>query len=139
MFLELMSATTENQNYFSSPAPPPPPPSKQTPSAMSQPTLQLQPLVRRGGRGPSCPRVNYCIDQTRPPPALFLGVDLVPEVEPSQVESGMYDDDTASEGRQGKFLLYWLTTTTTSTTTEFTKTTTVYSVICTPSGASECG
>merc|ERR1719510_2615733 len=54
---ELMSATTENQNYFSSLAPPSPPPSKQTPSAMSQPTLQLQPLVRRGGRGPSCPRI----------------------------------------------------------------------------------
>merc|ERR1712141_613144 len=67
------------------------------------------------------------------------GVEDIPEFQPSQVESGMYDDDTASEGRQGKFLLYWLTTTTTSITTEFTKTTTVYSVICTPSGASECG
>merc|ERR1712193_405872 len=59
-------------------------------------------------------------------------VDHVPEVEPSQVESGM--DDTASEGRLGKFLLYWLTTTTTSITTEYTKTVTVYSVSCTPSG-----
>merc|ERR1711876_97301 len=50
------------------------------------------------------------------------GVEDVPEFQPSQVESGMDDtDDTASEGRQGKFLLYWLTTTTTSTTTEFTK------------------
>merc|ERR1712154_468797 len=63
-------------------------------------------------------------------------VDHVPEVEPSQVESGM--DDTASEGRQGKFLLYWLTTTSTSITTEYTKTVTVYSVSCTPSGATVC-
>ena len=138
MFLELMSATTENQNYFSSLPPPPPAPSKQPLPAILLVVMLLQ-LVRGGGGGPLSQRVNYCIDQTRPPPALFLGVDHIPEVGPSQVESGMYDDDTASEGRQGKFLLYWLTTTTTSTTTEFTKTTTVYSVICTPSGASECG
>ena len=137
MFLELKSATTENQNYFSSLPPPPPAPSKQPLPAFLQ--RQVQQLVGEGGGGPLSQGVNYCIDQTRPPPALFLGVDDVPEVEPSQVESGIVDDDIASEGRQGKFLLYWLTTTTTSTTTEFTKTTTVYSVICTPSGASECG
>merc|ERR1712018_724069 len=45
------------------------------------------------------------------------------DFQPSQVESGM--DDSVSEGRQGKFLLYWLTTTTTSVTTEYTKTVTV--------------
>merc|ERR1711997_582384 len=65
-----------------------------------------------------------------------LDVDHVPDLQPSQVESGM--DDTVSEGRQGKFLLYWLTTTSTSFTTEFTKTMTIQSVACTPAGASHC-
>ena len=58
------------------------------------------------------------------------------DFQPSQVESGM--DDSVSEGRQGKFLLYWLTTTTTSVTTEYTKTVTVWSVGCTPSGGVLC-
>ena len=35
--------------------------------------------------------------------------------------------------RQGKFLLYWLTTTSTSTATSFTATVSVVSVYCTPS------
>merc|ERR1712228_55735 len=69
-------------------------------------------------------------------PFLSEGMDNVPEFQPSLVESGM--DDTVSEGRQGKFLLYWLTTTSTSTSTKFTKTATVLSVLCTPSGASFC-
>merc|ERR1712024_77790 len=68
---------------------------------------------------------------------LTEGVDHLPDFQPSQVESGL--DDTASEERQGKFLLYWLTTTSTSTTSSFTKTLTIASVICTPSGASFCG
>merc|ERR1712241_1282730 len=58
------------------------------------------------------------------------------EFEPTQVESGLEDDN--SEERQGKFLLYWLTTTTTSTTTAFTKTVSLGSVLCTPNGASLC-
>merc|ERR1711997_1071485 len=72
---ELKPATTENQNYSSSPPPPPPPPSKQKPPAISLVFLMvvLLQLARGGGRGPSCPRINYCIDQTRPPPPpLFL-------------------------------------------------------------------
>ena len=137
MFLELMSATTENQNYFSSPPPPPPAPSKQPLPAILLVVMLLQ-LVRGGGGGPLSQRVNYCIDQTRPPPALFLGVEHVPEVEPSQVESGIVDDDTASEGRQGKFLQYWLTTTFSATVTSFTKTYTIASVVCTPPGAYLC-
>ena len=127
-----------NQHYFMSPPPTPPPPSLRPPRAILRVVTMLQ-LVRGGGGGPLSQRVNYCIDQTRPPPALFIGVDDVPEVEPSQVESGIVDDDLASEGRQGKFLLYWLTTTTTSTTTEFTTTATLYSVGCTYAGASLCG
>ena len=40
--------------------------------------------------------------------------------------------------RQGKFLLYWLTTTATSTLTSFTGTTTLF-VSCIPSGMNVCG
>ena len=45
------------------------------------------------------------------------------------------------EGREGRFLLYWLTTTTTSTTTSFTATSSIGSVTCTPAGYtnSPCG
>ena len=132
-----MLATTENQNYFSSPPPPPPAPSKQPLPAFLQ--RQVQQLVGEGGGGPLSQGVNYCIDQTRPPPALFLGVDHLPEFQPSQVESGMDDrDDTVSEERQGKFLQYWLTTTFSATVTYFSKTYTIASVICTPPGANEC-
>merc|ERR1711894_850129 len=64
--------------------------------------------------------------------------DFLPEFEPepsktSDVEPSM--DESVSE-RQGKFLLYWLTTTSTSTATSFTKTQTIQSVYCTPASAS---
>ena len=77
-----------------------------------------------------------CVGQTRPSPFLLLAMDLLPEFEPSQVESGL--EESTSEERQGKFLLYWLTTTSTSTTTSFTSTYTVGSVFCTPAGATTC-
>merc|ERR1711976_77658 len=51
--------------------------------------------------------------------------------------SGM-DEATSSDGRQGKFLLYWLTTTSTSTLTSYTTTTTLV-VSCIPGGISVCG
>merc|ERR1712115_194105 len=50
----------------------------------------------------------------------------------SQLESGA-EDPTTSE-RDGRFLLYWLTTTSTSTTTIYTGTSTIASLDCTPSG-----
>ena len=49
-------------------------------------------------------------------------------------------DDNAE--RQGKFLLYWMTTTLTSTTTSFTVTQTLKKLECTPAGGftmSACG
>ena len=49
-----------------------------------------------------------------------------------KVESGA-EDPTTSE-RDGRFLLYWLTTTSTSTTTIYTGTSTIASLDCTPSG-----
>ena len=137
LFVELMSRG-KNPHYFTSPPPTPPPQSLHQPSALSQPACPPS-LVRGGGESPSSPRVNYCIDQTRPPPALFLGVDHLPEFQPSQVESGMDDrDDTVSEERQGKFLQYWLTTTYSATVSSITKTYTIGSVVCTPPGAALC-
>merc|ERR1711971_1349054 len=52
------------------------------------------------------------------------------------IVSGM-DEATSSESRQGRFLLYWLTTTSTSTLTSYTGTTTLV-VSCLPSGMSAC-
>ena len=40
--------------------------------------------------------------------------------------------------REGRFLLYWITTTSISTSTSFTTTFTVSSALCTPAGASIC-
>merc|ERR1712241_1334266 len=55
-----------------------------------------------------------------------------------KVESGAEDPTTSD--RDGRFLLYWLTTTSTSTTTIYTGTSTIASLDCTPSGytVSEC-
>merc|ERR1711948_57460 len=55
----------------------------------------------------------------------------------SSLESGMEEVESANQ-RQGKFLLYWLTTTSTSTTTTFTATATLI-LSCVPTGFSECG
>merc|ERR1712173_3681 len=52
----------------------------------------------------------------------------------SSLESGMEEVESANQ-RQGKFLLYWLTTTTTTT---FTATATLI-LSCVPTGFSECG
>ena len=60
------------------------------------------------------------------------------ELEPSQREHAA--SAPAIDGsREGRFLLYWITTTSISTSTSYTTTFSVYSVDCTPSGANECG
>ena len=41
--------------------------------------------------------------------------------------------------REGRFLLYWITTTSISTSTSFTITYSVSSALCTPAGATQCG
>ena len=43
-----------------------------------------------------------------------------------------------NKNREGRFLLYWITTTSISTSTSFTTTFTVSSALCTPAGASIC-
>merc|ERR1712079_453027 len=55
-----------------------------------------------------------------------------------QLDSGVQDN---SMDREGRFLLYWMTTTSTSTSTSFTSTTTLSNLICTPNGftISLCG
>ena len=59
------------------------------------------------------------------------------ELEPSQREQAA--SAPAIDGsREGRFLLYWITTTSISTSTSFTTTFTVSSVQCTPAGATLC-
>ena len=75
------------------------------------------------------------------------GVDAEGAVQPSRFQipdSGFKrEDEGESEvmekrGREGRFLLYWITTTSRSTSTSFTTTFTVSSVLCTPPGATLC-
>ena len=48
------------------------------------------------------------------------------------------DQEELNKNREGRFLLYWITTTSISTSTSFTTTFTVSSALCTPAGASIC-
>merc|ERR1712004_606210 len=63
--------------------------------------------------------------------------DIEDDAAHEDIISGM-DEATSSDERQGKFLLYWLTTTSTSTLTSYTATTTLV-VSCIPGGISVCG
>ena len=56
------------------------------------------------------------------------------EAEYSEDESSSYEAD----GREGRFLLYWITTTSRSTTTIYSSTYSVHSVECTPNPANLC-
>merc|ERR1712207_81223 len=58
------------------------------------------------------------------------------ELEPSQKHGNAPAID---DSRDGRFLLYWITTTSISTSTSFTTTFTVSSVKCTHTGANLCG
>ena len=62
------------------------------------------------------------------------------EFKPSQLK----EDVQSSRGdrsldREGRFLLYWITTTSISTSTSFTITYSVSSALCTPAGGTQCG
>merc|ERR1711937_21003 len=55
-------------------------------------------------------------------------------------DTGDFEIEPPEGQRDPKFLLYWITTTTTSTTTMYTQTSTVQSIVCTPTGFfSSCG
>ena len=60
------------------------------------------------------------------------GVDMDGKLQPSQAAD-------STDKRDGRFLLYWITTTSISTSTSFTTTLTLSSVQCTPSGVTLCG
>ena len=74
------------------------------------------------------------------------GMEPEGAVQPStfkrEVEEGESVQDVGSlkvnEKREGRFLLYWITTTSISTSTSFTTTFTVSSALCTPAGAGLC-
>ena len=71
------------------------------------------------------------------------GVEPEGAVQPSMFkrEVGSVQEETnskANKRREGRFLLYWITTTSISTSTSFTTTFTVSSALCTPAGASIC-
>jgi len=56
------------------------------------------------------------------------------ELESSKAEPSSHE----AEGREGRFLLYWITTTSRSISTSYTTTYSVSDVKCTPKGAKEC-
>merc|ERR1711874_615996 len=59
------------------------------------------------------------------------------EIQPKSSFDTEFDsgaEDPITSGRDGRFLLYWLTTTSTSTTTIYTGTSTLATLNCTPSG-----
>merc|ERR1712099_207638 len=68
--------------------------------------------------------------------AIDADIDVAPSMVSLDLDSGM-EDAESSNARQGKFLLYWLTTTSTSTTTTFSATTTLF-LSCVPSGIDAC-
>ena len=75
------------------------------------------------------------------------GMEPEGAVQPStfkrEVEGESVKQDEVSSkvngNREGRFLLYWITTTSISTSTSFTTTFSVSSALCTPAGGSECG
>ena len=75
------------------------------------------------------------------------GMEPEGAVQPStfkrEVEGESVQLDEASSkvsgNREGRFLLYWITTTSISTSTSYTITYSVSSAMCTPAGATHCG
>merc|ERR1712062_576060 len=65
--------------------------------------------------------------------------EMETEIQPKQDEVDSSLQEAESGGRDGRFLLYWITTTSISTSTSYTVTYTISSVGCTPAGANDCG
>ena len=63
------------------------------------------------------------------------GMESEGAVQPSTINREV----DGGQDREGRFLLYWITTTSISTSTSFTTTYTVSSVSCTPAGGNLCG
>merc|ERR1712110_359265 len=83
--------------------------------------------------------VNACGGRKRRAIDIEGGLSLE-DAAATELESSQREKDTSIEGsRDGRFLLYWITTTSISTSTSFTVTYTVSSVICTAPGSNICG
>merc|ERR1712024_118673 len=83
--------------------------------------------------------VNACGGRKRRAIDIEGGLSLGDAVS-TELESSHREKDTSIEGsRDGRFLLYWITTTSISTSTSFTTTYPVSSVICTAPGSNICG
>merc|ERR1712020_858309 len=63
------------------------------------------------------------------------GMEASHAIQPSTINREV----DGGQDREGRFLLYWITTTSISTSTSFTTTYTVSSVSCTPAGGNLCG
>merc|ERR1719228_2310021 len=95
-----------------------------------------------------------CEEVARKPKLFFVSTSAIsldgmePEgaVQPSSFkrevegESVQLDEESSkvSRNREGRFLLYWITTTSISTSTSYTITYSVSSALCTPAGAAQC-
>merc|ERR1739844_627725 len=118
----------ESPSYFLSARAPPPPPCRLRPCHVTSIT------------------VTTCTGRKRRTISLD-GMEPEGAVQPStfkrEVEGESVKQDEVSSkvngNREGRFLLYWITTTSISTSTSFTITYSVSSMLCTPVGAKECG
>merc|ERR1711971_827374 len=66
------------------------------------------------------------------------GMEPEGAVQPSTFKEESVASSKVGESREGRFLLYWITTTSISTSTSFTTTFSVSSALCTPAGAGIC-
>merc|ERR1711997_845603 len=64
--------------------------------------------------------------------------EIETEVQPKQDEVDSSLQEAESGDRDGRFLLYWITTTSISTSTSYTITYSVSSALCTPPGGNNC-
>merc|ERR1711973_101005 len=64
--------------------------------------------------------------------------EMETEVQPKQDEVDSSLQEAESGDREGRFLLYWITTTSISPSTSYTITYSVSSVLCTPPGGNNC-
>merc|ERR1712126_516304 len=64
--------------------------------------------------------------------------EMETEVQPKQDEVDSSLQEAESGGRDGRFLLYWITTTSITTSTSYTLTYSVSAVTCTPPGGNNC-
>merc|ERR1711936_1038479 len=100
-------------------------------------TLQTSSICYVTSAAPSaCPgrkRRSISLDRMEPDGA------VQPSTIDREVEGETLQDEASSNAnREGRFLLYWITTTSISTSTSFTTTYSISSIACTPPGVNYC-